>query len=232
MSSRLSRRMIPRFIRKNNIDMSRYEEGPFPNYNAFFTRRLREKPAFGIGLSSPCDAKLTAYPITSDAVFTVKGSEYSLSDLLGGDEIAESLSGGWCLIFRLCVDDYHRYHYFDTCTELRSRYIPGILHTVQPIALRHHPVFRQNCREFTVLDTAHFGTAVQIEVGATCVGRIANSHKPGVHIRGEEKGMFLFGGSTVIVLVRNCRIDEDILENTRNDRETIVRIGETIGSEI
>ena len=229
MSCPLSRPLIRPFIRKNHIDMSRYVEGPFPNYNAFFTRRLREAPTFGVGLVSPCDSKLTAYKIDDSSVFTIKGSEYSLADILEDGELAASFRDGWCLIFRLAVEDYHRYSYFDTCTELRHKYIKGILHTVQPIALRRHNVYRRNCREYTVLETAHFGTAVQVEVGATCVGRIANLHKSGVHSRGEEKGMFLFGGSTILLLLKSCQIDRDILENTAAGKETIVHIGEQIG---
>ena len=42
--------------------------------------------------------------------------------------------------------------------------------------------------------------------------------------------MFLFGGSTVMVLVNNAQVDPEILENTRQDLETLVTIGERIGN--
>ena len=44
-----------------------------------------------------------------------------------------------------------------------------------------------------------------VEVGAICVGRIVHSNPEKTRfVRGEEKGYFLFGGSTVI-LITSCR---------------------------
>ena len=39
LDSSLSRRLIKGFIRRNGIDMSDYEEGPFFCFNDFFKRR-------------------------------------------------------------------------------------------------------------------------------------------------------------------------------------------------
>lgn len=230
LDTSLSKPLIPRFIRKHKIDMSRYEAYSYPSFNAFFTRPLR--PEFLLreeGLTAPCDGKLTVYPITPDAVFTVKGSTYSLPDILDSAALTREFQGGYCLVFRLTVEDLHRYCYFDDCTEGENCFLPGVLHTVQPIALRRYPVFRQNAREYTVLKTAHFGKAVQVEVGATCVGRILNYHQPGIHRKGEEKGMFLFGGSTILLLIGRAEIDGDILQNSASGLETVVRMGEAIG---
>ena len=48
--------------------------------------------------------------------------------------------------------------------------------------------------------------------------------------KGEEKGHFEFGGSTVIVLInQELEINEKILENSRNEIETIVKLGQYIG---
>ena len=234
LSSSFSKAFIPRFIRKNHIDVDRYDLSGVRSYNDFFSRPLKPS-ALQVegGLISPCDAKLTAYPITKDALFTIKGSVYDLREILGGDDaLAETFQGGVCLIFRLSVDNYHRYCYFDDCEELRWRFIPGVLHTVQPIAFHHYNIYHRNCREYTVLDTAHFGTAVQLEVGALCVGKIENYHQSGPHKRGQEKGKFLFGGSTVVVLLREgaAQIDPEILENTRKGLETVVTMGEQIGA--
>lgn len=230
LSSSASKAFIPGFIRKNGIDADRYDLSAVKSYNDFFSRSLKpEAMAVGDGLVAPCDAKLTAYPITQGACFSIKNSVYDLHEMLGGDPLAQSFQGGMCLIFRLSVDNYHRYCYFDHCRELRWKFIPGVLHTVQPIAFHRYNVYHQNCREYTVLDTAHFGTAVQIEVGALCVGKIENYHRPGAHKKGEEKGKFLFGGSTIVVLLQKARIDPEILENTRRGLETVVSMGETIG---
>lgn len=235
LSSSFSKAFIPRFIRKNHIDTDRYDLSAVKSYNDFFSRPI--KPGAIVvedGLISPCDAKLTAYPITQDALFTIKQSVYDLREMLGGDDVAEAFEGGLCLIFRLSVDNYHRYCYFDDCRELRWRFLPGVLHTVQPIAFHRYNVYHQNCREYTVLDTAHFGTAVQLEVGALCVGKIENDHQTGPRKKGEEKGKFLFGGSTVVVLLRQgaAQLDPEILENTRKGLETVVTLGESIGQAV
>lgn len=232
LSSRFSKGFIKSFVRNNNIDVARYDLTDIRSYNDFFSRPLRaDALVVEPGLVSPCDAKLTAYPVGPGAVFAVKGSEYSLSELLQDEDLAREFEGGMCLIFRLTVDNYHRYHYFDDCTELSHRAIPGALHTVQPIAFHRYNVYHRNSREYTVLDTAHFGRAVMVEVGALCVGRIENHHRPGPHAKGEEKGRFLFGGSTVMVLVRDVAIDQEILENTQKGLETVVTVGERIGGQ-
>lgn len=235
LSSSFSKAFIPRFIRKNGIDVDRYDLSGVRSYNDFFSRPI--KPGAIVvedGLISPCDAKLTAYPITENACFTIKQSVYDLREMLGGDPVAQTFEGGLCLIFRLSVDNYHRYCYFDDCRELRWKFLPGVLHTVQPIAFHRYNVYHQNCREYTVLDTARFGTAVQLEVGALCVGKIENYHQPGPHKKGEEKGKFLFGGSTVVVLLKKgaARIDPEILANTRKGLETVVTMGEGIGQAV
>lgn len=231
LSTKCSKMLIPGFVRKNGIDLSRYQGQPYESYNAFFSREIRpENLHIGEGLIAPCDSRLTVYPIDENAVFTIKGSEYSLPEILGERELAAEFIGGTCLIFRLEVQDYHRYCYFDQCTETAHWAIPGVLHTVQPIAFHSCPVYHCNSREVTVLQTEHYGKAVQVEVGALCVGKISNHHRPGLHNRGEEKGMFLFGGSTVMLLINHAAVAPEIISNTEQNRETIVTIGEQIGA--
>ena len=49
--------------------------------------------------------------------------------------------------------------------------------------------------------------------------------------KGEEKGYFEFGGSTIVLLLQHgkVRLDSDLIENSENGYETIVRMGERIG---
>ncbi len=71
------------------------------------------------------------------------------------------------------------------------------------------------------------------EVGATMVGSIEQTYTPGSDVRkGQEKGWFKFGGSTVIMLLEKgkAQIDADILTNTGNGFETSVKIGEHIAT--
>jgi phosphatidylserine decarboxylase len=234
MDSRLSALFVKSFIEKNGIDMSDYEKRKFFSFNDFFTRSvLPEKRPIAHApsvLISPCDAKLSAYIITDKSVFSIKDSSYSVADLLSDAAMAKRYSGGYCLIFRLAVDDYHRYCYFDGGRAEAVRHIGGEFHTVQPIALRHCDIYKRNTRECTVLLTENFGTAVQVEVGAMMVGRICNNGAS-VFRRGEEKGRFEFGGSTIVLLLEHnsAQIDREILRNTENGLETVVKMGEAIG---
>ena len=161
----------------------------------------------------------------------VKQSRYTISSLLGGDSVSENYQNGICLVFRLRVDHYHRYCYVDSGVKGENVFLPGKLHTVRPIALEQFPVFVQNCREYTVIKTENFGEAVQMEVGALLVGKIKNHHGPGEVRRGEEKGMFLYGGSTVIVLLEEGRayLPEELYQAAENGIETPVKMGQRIG---
>jgi len=235
LDSRLSRPLIKGYVKRNGIDLSQYESGPFRSFNAFFTRRIRPElrpmDVAPNALISPCDAKLSAYRIDEQQRFKIKGFTYTLTSLLRDEALAARYRGGLCLVFRLSVDDYHRYHYLDNCTHGAPHFIKGCLHTVQPIALENRRVFAENCREYTVLHTENFGDVMQIEVGALMVGRIVNNHKSGKFPRGAEKGRFEFGGSTIVVLLEKDRavLDEEFFQNTAADKETVVRCGERIG---
>jgi phosphatidylserine decarboxylase len=228
--------LIRRFVRKNNIRLSDYEKEKYRSFNECFTRKikpeLRPIPMDKNVLIAPCDALLSVYPIHEGSVFHIKGSDYSVKGLLGGnEELASRYAGGTCLVFRLCVHHYHRYIYLDNGTKGENVFIKGKLHTVRPIALETFPVFVQNCREYTVMETENFGTATQIEVGAMLVGKIQNHHAEHTFSRGEEKGMFLYGGSTVVLLLEKdtAVIDSRFFEATEKDEETEVKMGEILG---
>ncbi len=235
MDSPLSIPLIKPFIKRSGIDTSQYMMKDFRSYNEFFTRRIKpqKRPVdrTPLHLISPCDSKLTAYRIGKNSIFRIKGSRYRVSDLLQNEFLARRYEGGLCLIFRLEVDDYHRYCYIDNGTKTENVFIDGELHTVNPIALERYNIYKRNSREYTVLHTDNFGDIVQVEVGAMMVGRIVNHHGAGEFMRGGEKGMFEFGGSTIVLLMQRDRahIDDDILRNSANGYETVVKYGEKIG---
>ena len=215
MDSWLSVPLIKRFIKSSGIDTSQYVMKKFRSYNEFFTRRVKRgmrpidrMPSHFI---SPCDSKL-----------------------IQNDFLAKRYEGGYCMIFRLEVDDYHRYCYIDSGTKTENTFINGELHTVNPIALEHYNIYKRNCREYTVLHTENFGDVVQVEVGAMMVGRIVNRHGAAEVVRGEEKGKFEFGGSTIVLLVQEdmIRIDDDILRNSAENIETVVKYGEKVAASV
>ena len=235
MDSTLSKPLIKPFIKKSGIDTSEYIMKGINSYNDFFTRRIKpgKRPVDTVPehLISPCDSKLTVHKISSRSFFCIKGSRYRVSDLLSNEFLAKRFCGGYCCIFRLEVNDYHRYCYIDNGVKSENTFIPGELHTVNPIALERYNIYKRNSREYTVLHTENFGDVAQIEVGAMLVGRIVNLHGESTFKRGDEKGRFEFGGSTVVLLFEKGRIapDMDILRNSAENIETVVKYGEKIG---
>lgn len=231
MNSSLSKTMIKNFIIKNNIDMNDYKEEKYKCFNDFFTRKIkdgkRQISRNNTHLISPADAKLSVYKINEKNSFKIKKSTYSINDLFG--EEIKGFENGYALIFRLGVSDYHHYIFIDDGTLTTKKIIKGCLHTVRPIAVESENVFIQNSRETSLLHTNNFGDVYMCEVGAMMVGKIVNEKTKGKFKRGEEKGYFKFGGSTIILLINNVKIDEDIINNTNMNIETIVKMGETIG---
>ena len=238
MDSSFSKFLIPIFVRKNNINLSEYHSDNFTCFNDCFSRKVKKdmRPICKDpkALMSPCDGLLSVYHINGRTVLPVKQSRYTLLRLLRSRKLAEEFSDGLCLVFRLCVDNYHRYCYFDDGIKGENHFIDGVLHTVRPIALENGPVFTENCREFTVMKTRHFGKAIQMEVGAMLVGKIQNNHGKHRFKRGEEKGCFLYGGSTIILLLKkdSAVINESIEKASQSGFETRVRMGQRIGKSI
>ena len=236
MDSPLSRPLIKPFAAKNGIDMADYMPMRYDSFNDFFCRPIRKNlrpiPNEAACFMAPCDGLLSAYRIRDGLVLPIKQSSYTIAELLGNDSAAAGFEGGVCLVFRLCVQHYHRYAFADDGVILSKRFLPGELHTVRPVALSALPVFTRNCREYTLMDTRNFGRLAQIEVGAMLVGRVENYKGAGVSFRrGEEKGRFLYGGSTVVLLLQKNRVklDEELFENTDCGLETPVKLGEKLG---
>ena len=236
LSIRLSRRIIPSFVKKNHIDLSIYEKQEFDSYNAFFTRKIKaeQRPINDQKnvLISPSDGKVTAYPITQKGRFWIKHTQYTAAQLLKDERLAERYMGGWIYVIRLTVDDYHRYCYVADGRKSRQRKIRGVLHTVNPVANDYYPIYKMNSREYCLLKTKEFGTILLMEVGALMVGKINNHEEDSAQVkRGDEKGMFEFGGSTIVVMTEPGMIepDKDIIQNTKVQAETLVKMGEPIG---
>ncbi len=227
--------LIGGFIRKNHIRMSDYERKKYRSFNAFFTRKLRDgkrtvdkEPSH---LISPCDGMVTVYPIDLRTKISVKHSCYTVASMLRDEKLAAEYAGGICVVVRLSVDNYHRYCYVDTGKKGRNYFLPGMLHTVNPAVLDHVKIYKENARSYCILETKNFGKVVQMEVGAMCVGRINNYHREALVRRGQEKGRFEYGGSTVVLFFKRdeVAVDDDILKNSAQGIETKVRLGERIG---
>ena len=230
-SKKSSAKKIPAFIRDHNINMSDYEDREYKSFTDFFTRKIRygKRPVDMTpgALISPADSKLLVYEIEKDTSLRVKGRTYTVDEILADSENAKEFAGGYALVFRLTVDDYHRFCYPDKGCLISKRMIKGKLHTVSPVS-KNHKIYMENTRLVNLLKTEKFGTVAYIEVGAMLIGRIVDNGTD-VFEKGQEKGYFEPGGSTVIILVKNVEIDKDIMEQSASGIETKVRYGERIG---
>ena len=231
-----SAKKIHPFIEDFDIDMSVAQEKEFKNFNDFFTRKLKSD-ARPIDTSSnivvsPADGKILAYADISNTDFIIKGYRFEISSFLDNPELAQKYHDGALLIIRLAPVDYHRFHFPVSGNITPNKKIEGDYYSVNPFALRKKAeIFCLNKREYTILSNPLFGDVVMAEVGATMVGSIVQTFKGSSVNKGEEKGFFKFGGSTVVLLFKKSKIqiDEDLLTNTAKGYETTVKMGERIG---
>lgn len=235
-----SKRKIAPFIKKFGIDESEFltPSHCFKSFDAFFTRKLKQKarpichdPQIAI---IPADGRFLFYPrIDQSDGFIVKGKKFSLEKLLGDPSLATSFAQGSLVLGRLCPTDYHRFHFPCDCIPSRSELINGPLYSVNPIAVKQNLSFLfENKRMITELETSSFGKVIFIEIGATSVGTIHQTYSPFTACKkGDEKGFFSFGGSSLVLLFEPGRIrfDDDLVKNSSLYIETLCQMGQSMG---
>lgn len=222
---------------KINTDEIKRPLDSFKSFNDFFIRELKEgaRPVdtTPTHLISPADSRLLVFDLSRNVQLPVKGFRYKLIDLVKSQKIVDEYKDGWCFIYRLAPADYHRYCYIDDGLQEKVIRLKGKLHSVHPIALQNkEKLLAKNYRELTVLHTTNFGEVLHIEVGALFVGKIIQHHRGGKRfVRGEEKGYFEFGGSTIIQLFKKGKVvpDDDIQEYSAQKIETLIKMGEKVG---
>lgn len=210
----------------------------YRTFNDFFYRTLRPgarpiTPGDDVAVF-PADGRHLAYQDVDTADgFYIKGKKFTLAKLLGSEDLGREFAGGSMLISRLCPVDYHRFHFPVAGVPGEARTINGWLYSVSPIALRVNPGYLvENKRSVTLIESERFGRVAQLEVGATMVGSILQSYTPDKRAaKGDEKGLFAFGGSCVITLFARGRItfDRDLVEHAEQQREVYARMGERCG---
>ena len=235
MDSPSSVEKIKPFVEDYNIDLSIAQKQGFNSFNDFFTRKLKESSRpIDTNLNivvSPADGKILVYQNIQNTDFIVKGFRFDVGSFLADVELAKKYEDGSLMIVRLAPYDYHRYHFPLSGTVSLTKKIEGDLYSVNPIALREMAeIFILNKREYVSISTMQFGDVIMAEVGATMVGSILQTYKGNQVFKGDEKGFFKFGGSTVVLLFEKGKIliDEDLLINTSNGLETAVLIGERL----
>jgi phosphatidylserine decarboxylase len=240
MNRRASAQQVLPFIVRYNLDVDEFAKSAmaFRSFNEFFFRALKPgvrpiAPGDNVAVL-PADGRHLVFPDVDAADgFYVKGEKFSLVELLGDAALAESFAGGAMVISRLAPVDYHRFHFPCAGVPGRARLINGWLYSVNPVALRRNARYLvENKRYVTLVESPGFGTVAMIEVGATNVGSVTQTHVPGREVaKGEEKGLFKFGGSCVITLFQAGRIAfyGDLVEQSAQHIETYARMGDWLG---
>jgi phosphatidylserine decarboxylase len=194
----------------------------FEHLNAFFTRALKPecRPMDAdADWICPVDGTVSqAGAIEQGRIFQAKGCDYSLLELLGGDEsLAAQFHNGRFATLYLSPKDYHRIHMPCDATLRQMAYIPGRLFSVAEHTVSAIPrLFARNERCVCTFETEN-GPMVMVLVGAINVaaietvwhglvtadnGGISRIGYTGEEVRlrrGEEMGRFNLG-STVIVI--------------------------------
>lgn len=242
MNSADSKNKIESFVKEMGIDMSDYVRNinEYTSFNDFFYRELKEGARKIANeenvLASPADGKVLAYKdLKEKDKFFIKGSEFTLEEFFMDRELAKKYEGGTFVIVRLAPADYHRFHFPADGKISETKKIEGYYYSVSTHAIKKNfRIFCENKREYAILETKNFGDIAMVDVGATMVGSIVQTYVPNSYVKkGDEKGYFLFGGSTCIMVFEKDRIeiDEDIIRNTQNRIETRLYMGEKFAHE-
>jgi len=239
MDRSASRAKVQPFIKDYGVDIAEFADPAesYGTFNEFFYREL--KPAARPITSGsevavfPADGRhLAIQDLSSTDQFYIKGQRFDLGRFLGDADLAEEFEGGSVLISRLCPVDYHRYHFPVSGKAEVSKVLEGSLRSVSPLALRRRlAILWENRRERTIVDSAEFGRVVVMEVGATCVGGMHSTFKPGAVTKGDDKGFFSFGGSCVTTVFKKGAIqfDEDLNIHAAEGHEVYAKMGERCG---
>ena len=212
----------------------------FKNFNEFFYRKLKlesrptSSPDDPNVLVSPADCRLNCFKsITAATDLWIKGRQFSIANLLQDQEMAKLFDGGNLGIFRLAPQDYHRFHMPVDGIVGPTKAIEGAFYTVNPMAIRSAvDVYCENVRSVTYIDSPQFGKVAYVSVGAMMVGSIVITATKGQSLkRNDEFGYFQFGGSTVLLIFQKGAVefDRDLLDNSEQHLETLVKVGTRIG---
>lgn len=234
-----SRAKVQPFLDTYGVDPADFAAAvdSYGTFNEFFYRHLKpearpvvEDPNVAV---FPADGRhLAIENVDAADQFYIKGQSFDLAKFVGDAELAKDFAGGSMVISRLCPVDYHRYHFPVSGDAGAVQVLDGSLRSVSPLALRRHlSILWENRRARTIVDSPQFGKVLVMEVGATCVGGMHSTFRPGVVEKGGHKGYFSFGGSCVTTIFQQgaIQLDGDLLEQAAAGREVYAKMGERCG---
>ncbi|KAL4904477.1 hypothetical protein BDW74DRAFT_31246 [Aspergillus multicolor] len=237
---------IRAFINFFRIDMSQFEPsdpGAFATFEDFFirhhkagTRPIHEQddPSAAVCVA---DSRVVVYEhVAESKKIWIKGEDFSITNLVMDRKLGPQFGDGPVASFRLSPQDYHRYHSPVSGRIKMFRSMPGDYYEVDPLAIRSGvDILTRNARDYVIIDSEEFGEVLFVAIGASQVGTVEiheKWQKPGAEIKkGDELGLFQFGGSSIIVAFQKGRIqfDEDLIEPSKHAVAVDVEVGMSLG---
>ncbi|EIN08622.1 hypothetical protein PUNSTDRAFT_103509 [Punctularia strigosozonata HHB-11173 SS5] len=200
----------------------------FKSWDDFFTRRFRDgirpvaSPDDPLVIANPCESM--PYKIATDvharAKFWVKGQPYSVTDMLASHPSAPLFVGGTVYQAFLSALSYHRWHSPVTGVVKETIIVPGTYYS-EPlfedfeeagestqkeglnVCQEYLSVMATRAIIFIEADEPRIGLVAFLGVGMAEMSTCEVTVKEGQKIKkGDELGMFHFGGSTMCCVFR------------------------------
>ena len=229
----------------SDLDLSEAKKTQFRSMHDCFIRELKDgKRPIDSGakiLVSPCDAIIGACGTVADTTLhQIKGSAYTLDDLMCDRDLVEQHRNGRYVTLRLTPSMYHRFHAPHDCRVEQVTYISGDTWNVNPIALRRvEKLFCKNERAILKTTLNATGDVVTlVPVAAILVASIRlhfldvllslKYRGPNVitcdaHFRkGEEMGWFEHGSTVIMFAPRDFSLCDNVKEGAT------IRMGEPL----
>ena len=231
---------IAPFIKTYGLNVSEFADdiSTHQSFNDFFYRKLKSSArpvdARADVATLPADGRHLGFQDASNVkgIFA-KGQQFDIPTLVGDRALGERYARGTIVCSRLCPVDYHRFHFPVAGGPHEPVAIDGALFSVNPIALRRNASYLwQNKRQRVSIDAGPFGLVTIIAIGATNVGTIIETYKPGVAMnKGDEKGYFRFGGSFLATIFEPGRIqlENDLIAAGESGQELYAKVGSPLG---
>ncbi|MEI6033141.1 MAG: phosphatidylserine decarboxylase family protein [Verrucomicrobiae bacterium] len=193
----------------------------FSSWDDFFTRQFKEgkrpvaSPEDDSVIANACESApyRLVKGVKQQDLFWIKAQPYSLKYMLAGDPLAGQFDGGTIYQAFLSALSYHRWHSPVSGTIVKTRVVDGSYYAAalsagfDPASPNESQAYITNVATraivFIQADNPAIGLMGLVFVGMAEVSSNEVTVKEGQHVaKGEQLGMFHFGGSTHCLLFR------------------------------
>lgn len=248
-------RDIPDFEKTFQCDSTKPYHG-FTSWDDFFTRRFRvgvrpvHHPKDGSIITSACESvpQKVSFGIEAHNKFWIKGEPYSLYHMLHDDPLSPEFVGGTVYQAYLSHLRYHRWHSPVDGMILKIVTVPGTYYALSPaLGFEADPEpdpyahgYSQACSASIAARTLIFIRADNTSIGLMCFIAIGMAETSSCEAtvmegdrvaKGDELGIFHFGGSSYCLLFRpqtKVTFSESVTESIQN--KTVILLNTCIAT--